>query len=751
MRYSKLFFKILAGIFLLIVFVLGIKSLKEPDTYWMLLTGEWISAHGEVVKSDPFSFTRFSNEWINVKWLFEILIYGWQQVFGLESIPLIQSFIYLALFIFLWKRSFVFFKDKANQFLGLLIISIIVLLGVEFRMLGRPEMISHFFLVLHLFILESYHRKPGNFIYLLIPIQMIWANAHEAFGVGMVILVIYACSALIESLLLKRKVDQRLLLALSLALLAVGVNPRGIGLYLHPLNILNQVELNKYTYELVGFKDPVYWKMEAFIFLFLFFLGVIGIIRSIRKTKDWWKQIIVQYSMGWILLFFAFFYLAFTAYRNIPFFIFFAAPFIMAWVNQLLENHLINKKKMLNVLSIALISFLIFFYYAIVSNNYYRISNRSERYGLEIDVLKNPVGLSNFMKKINISGLGFSDYLSSSYLLWDLRPEFKSFIDLRDLDVFEPAFFDAFFRLNNEPNLFFEFDKAYDFQYAVINRPELQSLQRVLDQHPKWELLYADPVATFYLKKNEKNQAKIDSLNSNLEGSIFKKLKPLPTGKFSYAINKLLNPFYEPNQRVNAFNHQETAAYYFMSLGDYNAAYYHAKLDEQENGISTSNSNLKGRIYLELYLLGSDQQQSYFKQAQQNFQEALNRNSSSFDALKGLGILAYSQGNLVQAESFLNKALEAEKDFESLSYMSEILAQLTQANSQKLDQFYAITREAYELNPYDFIINYKLLLWQLDRKNCDEVKLHLNHLISDARADQAPYSAQIYRAKQLCR
>lgn len=750
MKIFNFFSKLSTALFFLIVIILGIKSLKEPDTYWMLLTGEWISQHGEVVSSDPFSFTRFSTAWINVKWLFELLIYYWQELLSIESIPFIQSIVYFVLFWFLLKR-FKGFQNKVSQNnLAFILIGLFVILGIEFRMLGRPEMISHLFLVIQLFLLERYHRIKGNLIFLLMPLQIIWSNAHEAFGIGMVVLICYLFSAFAEKVLFNKSIDKKLILALVGALLSVAINPIGFRLFLHPLNIFSQVDLNKYTYELLGFRDPLFWKMEAFIFLSFFILVVISWVFPLQKQKKFIATIISKYGLAWILLFFAFFYLGFSAYRNLPFFILFAAPVLMAslqdqWINKIRETRIIQW------LTILLPFFLIAFYVSIVSNYYYRIADRSERYGLELDVLKNPVGVSQFMKKVGVKGQGFVDYLSSSYLLWDQRPHFKSFIDLRDLDVFEPAFFDDFFRLNNEPQLFFEFDKAYDFQYAVIYRPELKSLQKVLDQHPKWELVYADPVATFYFKVNEKNQAKIDSLNANLEGSIFKRVETISSGKFSSFINHLFNPFYQPNKRPQDFNHHETAARYYMNLGDYNAAYYHAKLDEDENGSSLDNLNLKARIYLELYLLGSKQQQSYFKQANQFYQQALVMNSQSIEAFKGLGILAYSQGQLAQAEKLLIKAIAKEKDFESLSYLSEILAQSLSNNPNKSEAFYKVTKEAYDINPGDFIINYKLLVWNLERNRCDELQAYLELVKLDARAQQSPYKEAIQRASLRCK
>ncbi len=58
---------------LLVAAALSIKTLQEPDLWWMLRTGEWIVENGRVVDRDVFSFTFSGVPRINVKWLFEFV------------------------------------------------------------------------------------------------------------------------------------------------------------------------------------------------------------------------------------------------------------------------------------------------------------------------------------------------------------------------------------------------------------------------------------------------------------------------------------------------------------------------------------------------------------------------------------------------------------------------------------------------------------------------------------------------------
>lgn len=84
----------------------------------------------------------------------------------------------------------------------------------------------------------------------------------------------------------------------------------------------------------------------------------------------------------------------------------------------------------------------IIFYIGIVSNGYYKITDSVNEYGLFVHPGFNPIGASHFIKKNKLQDKKcFSSYMVSSYFLWDLQPDFKTYIDLRDLDVFSSDFF----------------------------------------------------------------------------------------------------------------------------------------------------------------------------------------------------------------------------------------------------------------------------------------------------------------------
>ena len=59
----------------LVVLLVGNKLLNDPDTYWHIVVGQWILAHG-FPHADPFSFTFAGKPWIAKEWLSQLLYFG---------------------------------------------------------------------------------------------------------------------------------------------------------------------------------------------------------------------------------------------------------------------------------------------------------------------------------------------------------------------------------------------------------------------------------------------------------------------------------------------------------------------------------------------------------------------------------------------------------------------------------------------------------------------------------------------------
>jgi hypothetical protein len=240
--------------------------------------------------------------------------------------------------------------------------------------------------------------------------------------------------------------------------------------------------------------------------------------------------------------------LAFMANRNIVFLFLVGFPFYYFLLASFIKNT--------QIWQFVFGALALFFYGLIVSNQYYKITNSRDIYGLDVLAVNNPIGAANFVKENNLADKkGFADYLTSSYLLYDLQPNFKTYLDLRDLDVFPATFFEEYGRVTGNKDSFFMLDKKENFQYVVLYKTIHENLHFALYNDSIYACVYADKVAAVYQKT--------DSFS---RGDIFSLPPQKPVNSIAFVINKIFNPFYQ-RYTLTADQNDLYAAEYYLSTG----------------------------------------------------------------------------------------------------------------------------------------------------------------------------------------
>lgn len=682
---SKLLARIAWGLCLLVGIVLSLKSLREPDLWWMYRTGEWMLENGAVTKSDPFSYTFFGTEWINVKWFFEVIIASIKNVLGVEGIFILQAAVTLGILVLVYQSANLirvkFGLDKTTPkkpFVGLIIAALLMLLTIDYRLIGRPEMTSHLMTAAYLYLFWRWHYQPSKAIFALIPLQLLWTNMHEAFGTGMVLMLAYLISVWVQYIYFntdKQKIEapKRLSLAVLGALVVIPINPRGIQMLTHPFEIFGQLSSNQYTTELAPIWKNLYWQeMQAYLNI-AFMVAVLGfvvltplIISAAEKSKvprnkllSWIEQLGNKYGLGNLVLITMLGYLSITAYRNIPFFILAATPILAVILEVLI--HKVQKEK---ILYLATILLGIGFYTSIITGKYHEWTvnkNSRDKYGLQVLSSHNPVGAANFIEEKGIKGRCFSDYLTSSYLLWRLQPDFKTYIDLRDLDIFPAKFFDDFAQTMSNPRLFEEKDSIYHFDYVVIYRPMFQYLQKYLLESPNYDLVFVDAVASVYVKNTEANAQIIETYGfaKNKAPDIFSYLPEESTNGIGYTISKIFNPLYQPTDYSDT-RQDIIAGSYYMNIKNPHLALKRANRHLQENSAySWEAYELFGNIYNYLAFAAQTPDSvrpAYIQQARVAYNQALMDKPDYASAMIGKGTIAMQQGSFSAAITLLQEA-----------------------------------------------------------------------------------------------
>lgn len=526
-----------------LAFVLSIKNLREPDLWWQIRTGQWILAHNQVPKTDFFSFTHFGQSWINIKWGFEVLAALLSDAFGPASVFILQMACSVLILFFLKKILDLLELFDPNS---LFIASFIILFSIEFRLIGRPEMFTHLFIVISLYIHLFAKHKNAKSLWWLIPLQVLWTNLHEAYGLGIVIAGIFLVWNLLESRLHKTTFSFIPILAFLATLASVAINPRGLLLYKKAIDIYFQVNENKFTSELSSITSNLYWQKESFVFMLVLILIFVSLF--ILKKQQRLNKLIQTFTPAYFILLLAMTFLALSAYRNIALFFLVAFPLLVWHIKHFFPKS-ISWSKSLSIIGV-------FSYILVVSNTYYKFTHSRDRFGLEVLSTNNPIGAAQYIEQKGLTQKkGFADYLSSSYLLWKLQPNFKTYIDLRDLDVFPKSFFNSYLTLIQEPTKFHALDLKEKFDYVVLFRKTAEPIHRYLYTDTLFACTYADAVAAVYEKTD-----------NFVPGDIFSPLPATENEALPQLINKLFNPLYKSFD-YDLVDNDIYAAEYYLNVG----------------------------------------------------------------------------------------------------------------------------------------------------------------------------------------
>ncbi len=155
----------------------AVTKIGDNSFLWHVRAGEVQLATGEVLRSDPFSYTELGASWRTQSWLLE-LVYGWLflRTGGLQWVPAMifvimsLTFGYLGLAVYRWVRH-----------PGRTAIVLLVMTWVAFFFaVPRPVVGSFLLLALTAVILQNQERVG----WAIVPVLWLWAAVHGSWVVG---------------------------------------------------------------------------------------------------------------------------------------------------------------------------------------------------------------------------------------------------------------------------------------------------------------------------------------------------------------------------------------------------------------------------------------------------------------------------------------------------------------------------------------------------------------------------------------
>ena len=163
-------------------------TVRDPDIWWHLKTGDWIVQHFAVPYTGIFSRTASTHTWISYSWGYQVLLsrsYAW---FGLIGLGMFGVLLTVAVtFILFWMLH----RISGNFWIAW-ILALIGSFAYLFSLLPRPVFVTMMlFTVMLTFMLEAQRTGKMHLLWWLPLVFAVWANVHIQFIYGLATLGLF--------------------------------------------------------------------------------------------------------------------------------------------------------------------------------------------------------------------------------------------------------------------------------------------------------------------------------------------------------------------------------------------------------------------------------------------------------------------------------------------------------------------------------------------------------------------------------
>jgi len=501
---------IFVGTWLLLMVCASSSLLRDPGTFTHTVVGERILSTGQLIYTDPFSFTYGGKYWIANQWLGECIMALIHRVAGLDS--LLLATVTLLAFFYTWMAHRLV-RVGIHPLLAVLIISLAAAASSHHFHI-RPHLATIVFLGFSLAMLcdfEAGHISIGR-LFWLAPLFLLWANIHGGFlgGMGTLFLVtagwIFAWLAGGESPISGIRQALVLVVIVIACGLTAFVNPYGVELPTAWLSIMNLPLLPQIIME----HAPLASSKTALAVLplgLLYMAALIGVFPR-RPRVTWFIPLV------WL-------YLAWTRVRHAPLF---ATAFAIViadmlphvrWVKWLSQRgsevckiRTAHQMEISNGITITQTFIPIIL---ILTTITFQVAGvRLPVFGsgwAKPDPAHWPIGLLGELKRIEsqrpIGTPIFNDFLYGGFLIY-YTPRMRIFIDDR-CELYGAEGLSMYMNLEDAPDQINRLAEEYGSEFALVK--SASRFDRYLSEAKNWSLLKRVDAAVLYQRNSKAHMA----------------------------------------------------------------------------------------------------------------------------------------------------------------------------------------------------------------------------------------------------
>ena len=317
-------------------------------------------------------------------------------------------------------------------------------------------------------------------------IMLFWVNQHGSYIVGLGIIATYLFGILIDSIfsiykakksiwLVFSSIFWTLAIALVICTLVALVNPNGARILAYPFQTVGDPSIRQFVQEWAApdFQERT-WIPLAGMYLALIGFG----LKSKRSIST--INLLLCLVLG---------YAALTAAKHVPLFALVSIPILADQMSSVIDIPVTEFRK--NWLSKSFIILVLIGALFFVVSNVLTLKEKQQAV-----IQKNyPVNSMNLIKGNGLEGQLFNSYNWGGYLIWNLYPTQKVYIDGR-CDMYGADF------LKHYVNIYFAMEgwqealDKEDIKYVLVE-PNT-SLAYALQNSSKWTLIFKNEVSVFY-------------------------------------------------------------------------------------------------------------------------------------------------------------------------------------------------------------------------------------------------------------
>ena len=171
--------------------------LWNEDVWWYLASGEQILNEGGIPQRDPFLARHGTNlGFPSHSWLFTVVVALAHRGLGLFGVQLLAAMLAMAL------ATLLFLSARVDRF-GVVnaLFTTLVLVSAAERLSGKSELVSWLLLVIYFYVLERDGPFDRTSLSALVILQLVWANLHSGYLLGIAIVLAYTVGGWTQRLL----------------------------------------------------------------------------------------------------------------------------------------------------------------------------------------------------------------------------------------------------------------------------------------------------------------------------------------------------------------------------------------------------------------------------------------------------------------------------------------------------------------------------------------------------------------------